>query len=245
MGTSTWFVSDLHLSAQRPAAVRVFFDLLERAKTGAEAVYLLGDVFDAWVGDDDLAQPLAAEVASALAAYSSSGGRLYVMHGNRDFLMGERFCLAAGAKMLGDPHLADLYGTPTVLMHGDLLCTEDVRYQTFRNQVRDPAWQAEFLRRPLAERYAMAAAVRRENEAEKSQKTEVIMDVTEDAVQDLLRRFDYPRLIHGHTHRPARHVHRVDGHDCERWVLADWYRSASYLACTPDGCRTEQLGPTW
>jgi len=130
-------------------------------------------------------------------------------------------------------------------MHGDLLCTDDVRYQAFRKQVRDPAWQAAFLARPLADRHAMAVALSRENEAEKSQKTETIMDVTDAAVVDVLRKFGYARLIHGHTHRPGRHIHEVDGHACERWVLADWYDSASYLECSSDGCVVRLLDGRW
>lgn len=241
----TWFVSDLHLSALRPDAVRAYRDLLQRASEHAEAVYVLGDLFDAWVGDDDLTQPLHADVATAMRRYADAGGRLHVLHGNRDFLLAERFCRESGARLIGDPELVDLYGTPTVLMHGDLLCTEDVRYQALRRQVRDPQWQREFLLRPLPERHALAVALSRENEVEKSQKTDAIMDVAEPAVQALLREFGYPRLIHGHTHRPARHVHSVDGRDCDRYVLSDWYRSASYLECTCAGCAPVSIPGRW
>jgi UDP-2,3-diacylglucosamine hydrolase len=241
----TWFVSDLHLNARRPEAVRACHALLAQACTQAEALYVLGDLFDAWVGDDDLALPLHAEIAASMRRYVDAGGRLYALHGNRDFLLSERFCRESGARLIGDPHLVDLYGVATVLMHGDLLCTEDIRYQALRRQVRDPVWQSAFLARPLAERHALAAALSRENEVEKSQKTDAIMDVAESAVQELLRRFAYPRLIHGHTHRPARHVHEVDGRTCDRFVLSDWYHGAAYLECTSQGCRSVSLPGQW
>jgi UDP-2,3-diacylglucosamine hydrolase len=158
------------------------------------------------------------------------------MHGNRDFLLGELFMQDAGATLLPDPTVVDLYGTPTLVTHGDTLCTEDRDYQDFRRMVRDPHWQAGFLAQPLAQRKAQIEELRRKSETEKSMKPADIMDVNQDAVAAAFRAHHYPRLIHGHTHRPARHEHRIDGMLCERWVLTDWYETGGYLRCDSTGC---------
>ena len=163
------------------------------------------------------------------------------MHANRDFLIGSRFSAACRARLLPDPARVDLYGTPTLLMHGDMLCTDDLEYQTFRLQVRNPNFQREFLAQPLAERKQTIETMRAKSEATKKIKPEAIMDVTAAAVEAQLRYNSYPRLIHGHTHRPAMHQHIVDGRRCERWVLADWYTGGSYLHCDAQGCRVVKL----
>jgi UDP-2,3-diacylglucosamine hydrolase len=164
------------------------------------------------------------------------------MHGNRDFLLGERFCSRAGGRLLPDPTRIDLYGTSTLLMHGDTLCTDDVEYQHFRATVREPRWQANFLARPLAERKAIAQGLRNRSEEAKQDKSMDIMDVALPAVEATLRRHGYPRLIHGHTHRPATHRHMVDGHECERWVLPDWYgQHGGYIEVTPRGIEARAL----
>jgi UDP-2,3-diacylglucosamine hydrolase len=163
------------------------------------------------------------------------------MHGNRDFLLDGDFAKACGGSLIDDPYALDLFGTPTLLMHGDTLCTDDTEYQRFRVQVRDPAWQKNFLALPLAVRKRQIEAVRQTSESEKQRKAPEIMDVNQAAVETLLRENSYPRLIHGHTHRPAHHVHRVDGRSCERWVLSDWYRTGSYLRCDERGCTPVQL----
>jgi len=163
------------------------------------------------------------------------------MHGNRDFLIGERFCAACRATLLPEPTRINLYGTPTLLMHGDTLCTDDLEYQKFRTQVRNPDFQREFLAQPLVERKQKIEALRATSEATKKSKPEAVMDVTAAAVEAHLRNYGYPRLIHGHTHRPALHQHIVDGRRCERWVLADWYASGSYLHCDSQGCRVVKL----
>ncbi|MBI5938585.1 MAG: UDP-2,3-diacylglucosamine diphosphatase [Betaproteobacteria bacterium] len=230
------FIADLHLSPALPRANILFKQFLRDVATRAEALYILGDLFEAWVGDDDLDLPFHLKIAQALAELQRHGVRLHIMHGNRDFLLGERFLRAAGAMPLSDPRLIDLHGQPTLLAHGDALCTDDLKYQAFRQQVRDPAWQAAFLAKPLAERRLMAQALREQSEQEKSGKAMAIMDVNADAVAEALRAHGYPRLIHGHTHRPARHVHEVDGHACERWVLPDWYEGGGYLRCDAQGC---------
>jgi UDP-2,3-diacylglucosamine hydrolase len=238
---AVFFISDLHLHDSRPDINRVFFGFLRGPAREAESLYILGDLFEYWAGDDDLGDPFNGSVAAALAEYSRSGPALRFMHGNRDFLLNGEFARACGGTLIDDPHSLDLFGTPTLLMHGDTLCTDDLDYQRFRVQVRNPAWQKGFLALPLAQRKRQIEAVRQTSETEKTRKAPEIMDVNPAAVQAALREHAYPRLIHGHTHRPARHVHRVDGRTCERWVLADWYRSGSYLRCDEDGCTPLEL----
>ena len=237
------FVSDLHLCPSRPAINQVFFDFLRGPAARAEALYILGDLFEYWAGDDDN-DPFNASVLSALSGLADDGAKLYLMHGNRDFLIGECFSDACHATILPDPALLDLYGTPTLLMHGDTLCSDDLGYQEFRGKVRDPRYQQQFLAQPLAERKRIIAGLRTENVEKKQLKSESIMDVTPATVESVLREHRYPRLIHGHTHRPALHRHVVDGHVCERWVLADWYTRGSYLQCDNTGCNVIELAST-
>ena len=229
------FVSDLHLCPSRPTIHRLFLDFLSGPARGAEALYILGDLFEYWAGDDDLPDPFNASIATALAACVTSGVKMFFMRGNRDFLVGERFAGAAGVTLLADPTLIDLRGQPTLLTHGDDLCTDDTAYQDFRRKVRAPAWIDDFLAQPLRERKREIARLRALSETEKKKKPAAIMDVNAGAVADLLRRHGYPRLIHGHTHRPAQHEHLVDGRRCERWVLADWYEHGSYLRADSSG----------
>ena len=235
------FVSDLHLTPDRPRATDVFRAFMAGAAAQAQAVYILGDLFEYWVGDDDLADPFNAAVADTLKALSGKGVALHFMHGNRDLLVGAEFARRCGAKLLGDSLLVDLYGTRTLVMHGDTLCTEDLAYQKFRAFAHDPANQQRFLAQPIDERRRQIVAYRGDSEREKADKTAEIMDVTPATVEKTLREHGYPRLIHGHTHRPGRHVHVVDGKSCERWVLTDWYGRAGYLRCDASGCRAEAL----
>lgn len=235
------FISDLHLSPDRPAINRLFLDFLDGPAAGAEALYVLGDLFEYWAGDDDLDEPFNREMVSALARMAARGVSLYVMHGNRDFLMGEKFAAACRAMLLPDPTITHVCRVPTLLMHGDTLCTGDAAYQAFRAQVRDAVWQKEFLAKPLEERKAMIGQLRARSELEKQAKPAEIMDVSSGAVEQELRRHGFPRLIHGHTHRPARHLHAVEGRSCERWVLPDWYQGGGYLACDAAGCRLVTL----
>ena len=232
----TLFISDLHLCASRAQTNQLFFDFLKNTAIHAESLYVLGDLFEYWPGDDDIDDPLHTTVASAFSQLKEKGVALFLMHGNRDFLMGERFCKAAGMTMLHDPFLINLYGAPTLLMHGDTLCTDDVSYIAFRAQVRNPAWQKAFLAKPLAERKTIIEDFRQSSKHAQTQKSAEIMDVTNVAVQDTLRTYHYPRLIHGHTHRPAKHLEAVDGTICERWVLPDWYEHGGYLRCDYNGC---------
>jgi UDP-2,3-diacylglucosamine hydrolase len=210
------FVSDLHLAAERPHINELFFGFLRGTAARAQALYILGDLFEYWVGDDDL-DPLNTAVADALRGIADRGVALHLMHGNRDVLVGEAFAERSSARLLADPVLLDLHGTRTLLMHGDTLCTDDVEYQKFRAYMHDPANQRRFLAQPLAVRRQQVLGMRAASEEHK-------------------REFGDPRLIHGHTHRPARHEHVVDGRACERWVLNDWYERGGYLRCDASGC---------
>lgn len=240
--THTLFVSDLHLCRERPQATRLFLNFLANRARNAQALYILGDLFEYWAGDDDIDDPHHRPVIAALRALSEGGCALYVMHGNRDFLMGADFAQASGAVLLPDPVLIDLHGRRALLTHGDLQCTDDVEYQVFRSKVRDPLWQQDFLAQPLPQRKAQIAALRARSEQEKSCKDAAIMDVNASAVADLLRSHDFPPLlIHGHTHRPGRHAVEVDGKRCERIVLADWGDRGSCLECSAHGCEVWEL----
>lgn len=233
---TTLFISDLHLAGERPQIVAQFLDLLRGEAREAEALYILGDLFEAWLGDDAVLPELA-PVISALRELSDSGVPLFVMVGNRDFLMGEGFAAMTGARLLDDPSVIDLYGTPTLLMHGDTLCTDDVAYQRVRAQVRDPAWIAGALAMSLEERIETARRMRQQSQAHTSATAEAIMDVNAEAVAAAFRQHGVQRMIHGHTHRPALHRLTVDGRAAERIVLGDWYRHASILRCDAQGCR--------
>ena len=235
------FISDLHLAAERPQITAQFLRFTTDIAVHAGALYILGDLFEYWVGDDDNDDPLDITVSSALKALAGRGVPVFLMQGNRDVLMGNAFAERCGAGLLDDPELIDLYGTPTLLTHGDALCTDDTDYQRFRAYARDPGNQARFLSQPLAARHEQMRGMRAQSVASKEQKSEAIMDVAQAAVEDLLRRHDYPRLIHGHTHRPARHTHIVDGHTCERWVLNDWYERGGYIRCDAAGCAAIML----
>jgi UDP-2,3-diacylglucosamine hydrolase len=235
------FISDLHLSLEEPDTAQRFFKLLDSIQGTAEAVSILGDLFETWVGDDELAAPFQASIAHALARLTDSGIQVGIMHGNRDFLIGSDFLAASGAYLLPDPSLIDLYGEPTLLLHGDSLCSDDQDYQTFRKQVRSPAWQREFLAKPLPERLAIAREMRTESRLAQSGKSMAILDVNPEAVCQAFRSHGCRRMIHGHTHRPARHVLEIDGVSCERWVLTDWYSDGGYLLCDPSGCELKSL----
>ena len=233
----TLFVSDLHLCSARPATRQLFANFLTGPARQAAALYILGDLFEYWAGDDDLAEPFHAQVCAGLRALAEQGTQVFFIPGNRDFLTAGGFARASGARQLTEPHLVDIAGRATLLMHGDTLCTDDSAYQAFRTMVRSDAWRATFLALPLSERKDQIEALRRKSEHEKQVKSAAIMDVNADAVAAVLRSHGYPRLIHGHTHRPAHHLHRLEGHVCERWVLGDWYAQGNYLHCDESGCR--------
>lgn len=230
------FISDLHLDRQRPDSVALFQQFMREIAPASSGLYILGDFFESWVGDDDLSDPFHGEIVAALRTLSESGVPVFFLPGNRDFLAGAGFAGAAGFTLLPDPARIDLFGTPTLLSHGDILCTDDAAYQAFRNQVRDPSWQAEFLARPLPERHALAHALRERSEQAKAGKKPEIMDVNALAVSRLALDMNVKRIIHGHTHRPARHEFHVADRIVERWVLPDWYESGGYLRCDAEGC---------
>lgn len=233
------FISDLHLSVDQPHSMAAFRHFIAALTPQTEALYILGDLFDYWAGDDDLSDPFHAQVIASLRNLATHGTKVYLLHGNRDLLMGETLANACQATLLDDPALIDLYGTPTLLSHGDLLCTGDTEYQRYRAQVHDADFQRQFLAKPLAERKVYIAQLREHSMAEKQSKDSAIMDVSDEAVIALLREHGYPRLIHGHTHRLGRHEHLVDGHTCERWVLGDWNNKVNALRCDSSGIRWE------
>lgn len=235
------FISDLHLSANQPRSTEVFLHFMQHTAPKAEALYVLGDLFESWAGDDDLDDPFHQQVARALHTLAAGGTQLFIMHGNRDFLMAEKLAAACHATLLPDPTLVGLYGTPTLLTHGDTLCTGDAAYQSYRSQVHEPAWQQQFLSQPLAQRKAVIEQLRARSEDEKQRKSSDLMDVSAAAVAELLREYGYPRLIHGHTHRTRHHLHTVDGHGCDRWVLGDWHETGNALRCDAAGCRLETV----
>jgi UDP-2,3-diacylglucosamine hydrolase len=240
--STTLFISDLHLAEERPEINSLFFRFMEDTARGAEALYVLGDLFDYWVGDDQLDHdPLARSVTDTIRRLSDAGARVYFMHGNRDFLISERFAREAGLTILADPTLIELYNQQVLLMHGDTLCTEDVAYQQFRAQTRTAEWKNATLAKPYESRQQLAQSIRAQSDSEKNQKPEEIMDVTEATVEEVFRQHHYPLMIHGHTHRPATHRLSVDGHACERWVLADWHGRGECLEISKSGLRRKSF----
>jgi UDP-2,3-diacylglucosamine hydrolase len=232
---SSLFVSDLHLSEERPSANERFFSFLEETASGAGALYILGDLFEYWVGDDDLDDPFNAVIAGFLRNLSRGGVHLFLMQGNRDFLMGERFCDATGAQLLPDPWRLHLGANATVLLHGDTLCTDDVDYQAWRRTARSAEWQQDFLSKSLAQRREIILGLREKSRAVIQAKPAEIMDVNPAAVQQAFEASGATLMVHGHTHRAGHHVHEVGGRRCERWVLPDWYGSGGYLELDATG----------
>ena len=225
------FASDLHLCEATPRIADAFVGLLEGPAREAEALYLLGDVFEYWAGDDDRDTPFHARIVGALRDLTAHGVEVGFLPGNRDFLIGEAFSRATGVRLLPDPFVLSLPAWQFVLTHGDAFCTDDLPYQQFRAMVRNPAWQQQFLALPLAVRKQQIEAIRQKSEAGKKEKagtgSDYLMDVNAGTVEDFLHDHGYATLIHGHTHRPATHDHVVDGIHCERWVLADWREDAA------------------
>ncbi|PAV26781.1 UDP-2,3-diacylglucosamine diphosphatase [Tamilnaduibacter salinus] len=229
----TLFISDLHLEESRRDITDAFLRFLRDHAPGADQLFILGDFFEAWIGDDERT-PLQEEVAEALKAVTAGGTRLYLMHGNRDFLIGEDFCQRVGGELLDDPTVIDLHGTPTLLMHGDSLCTADVEYQKFRKTMRDPQWQTMFLKRPLADRQLVARQLRDMSMAKNQGKKEAIMDVTPEDVVASMEQHGVQRLIHGHTHRPAIHELTANDEEARRYVLGDWDESVWWIEAIDD-----------
>lgn len=231
------FASDLHLCPARPGTVHLFERFLAGPAREAEALYLLGDIFEYWAGDDDLADSFNARLCAAIQKVGAGGTAIFFLPGNRDFLVGEKFCAATGARLLPDEIVVDVAGARTLLLHGDTLCTDDADYQRFRAMVRNERWQRDFLALPLAERRARIEQLRANSEREKQGKPSEIMDVAAASVVAAFRCHEVGRMIHGHTHRPARHALDIDGRPSERWVLPEWTEAGGYLACDAAGCR--------
>jgi len=226
---TTLFVSDLHLDASRPRITRLFAEFVRDEASHANALYILGDLFEAWIGDD-ADDDTGDEVAAALAALHARGVPSFFIHGNRDFLLGDAYARRARMTLLPDASVVEIEGEPTLLMHGDTLCTDDAPYQAFRAQAHAPAWQRAFLARPLAERRAFAEHARAESKRYTKSVADAITDVNASAVSETLRQHGVHRLVHGHTHRPARHRDTLEGNPVERIVLGDWYEQGSVLS---------------
>jgi len=222
------FISDLHLHADRPAGIELFLRFMRTEASSASALYILGDLFEAWIGDDD-SDPAHAPIIEALAELSVRDVPVYFMHGNRDFLIGREFAAASGCRLLHEWHVAEIEGQRVLLTHGDLLCTDDTPYQELRRLVRDPAWQRDFLARPLDERRAIADSLRERSRTETAAKPAEIMDVNDVAVDAAMRTHDVRLLLHGHTHRPRVHDLTVDGRAAQRIVLGAWYEHGSVV----------------
>jgi len=241
MPESTLFISDLHLCGARPAITRLFLEFLQRRARTARALYILGDLFEYWIGDEAVEQPEFRPIIDGLRHLTAGGTPVFVMHGNRDFLMGNRFEQASGCRLLVDPTRLDLHGVPTLLMHGDSLCTDDVEYMQFRTQVRNPAWQKAFLAKPVAEREAIVRNYREISKISTASKKPEIMDTNQRAVETIMREHRVHRMIHGHTHRPREHLFSLDGQPARRMVLGDWYEQGSVLRVDDQGWQLESL----
>ncbi len=237
---SILFISDLHLSAERPDITQAFHQLLQNIAPDSEALYILGDLFEVWLGDD-LIPPEYHESIAELKQLSQKNVPIYIMRGNRDFLFGPQFELLSGATLIDDPTIIDLYGTTTLLMHGDTLCTDDIKYQEFRTMVRNPAFQTDFLSKTPAERIAIAKQLRDTSKSETHSKSEEIMDVNSTAVIDAFTQHSVQNFIHGHTHRPAVHELEANNLPAKRIVLQDWYDAGSVLIYTDSGFHVEKI----
>ena len=223
-----FFISDLHLSPEQPALAQGFKDFLTDINQQANALYILGDFFDSWIGDDE-DHPFVQAIKDQLSIFSQQGHALYIQRGNRDFLMGEKFAADIGGHLLGDEALIEIAGQKVLLMHGDSLCTADTEYMKFRAMVRGTAWQSQILAMPIAARRQLAQDLRSKSHSMNVTKAEDIMDVSQDEVENVMRKHRVNTLIHGHTHRPAVHHFMLDGLQSNRFVLGDWGKTAWYI----------------
>lgn len=237
----TLFISDLHLSIEKPELIRCFLNFLNQRALQADRLYILGDLFDSWVGDDDYTPPNA-KIRKALKKLTQSGTQVFFQSGNRDFLLGERFGRETGVQLLGDYAVIELNGQATLLTHGDLLCTDDLPYQQFRLKSRSPEWRQNVLAKPLLLRLLAARWYRLRSFFHKRKKSQEIMDVNQTTVIKVMQTHQTLRLIHGHTHRPAIHDFILEGKEAQRIVLADWTKNKAELLCWNDaGYRMESL----
>ena len=234
------FISDLHLHAGDASTIRRFAEFAAGAAREANQLYILGDLFEAWIGDDE-DDPRIQPIVAALERLTDSGVACAVMHGNRDFLLGERFCALTGCRLLGEFERIQWNGEPVLLTHGDLLCTDDTRYLELRAQLRAPEWQRSFLAKSLAERRQIASDLRQLSATEIAAKSDDIMDVNQAAVERTMRDFGVRLLVHGHTHRPAVHRFDLDGRPATRIVLGSWHDEPTCVRATPAGLALETL----
>jgi UDP-2,3-diacylglucosamine hydrolase len=237
----TLFISDLHLGSERPAIVRLFLDFLATRARRADALYILGDLFEFWIGDEMAQLAPVAPIVAGLRALTDAGIPVHVMHGNRDFLLGAGFARVTGCQLLAEPARARFGGEEVLLLHGDTLCTDDIEYQRFRKMVRNPEFVRDFLAKSVEERAAIAQNLRETSQAAIAGKKPEIMDVNENAVRDTMRAQGVRHIIHGHTHRPAQHVFDLDGAPARRTVLGDWYEQGSVLEFADGTWRLESL----
>lgn len=229
---TTWFISDLHLEPARPASTHLLFEFLQHIRGQAEALYILGDLFEYWIGDDFLATPEGQRVLPILQAFrqvAASGTPIYLQHGNRDFLLAEQFAELSSMTLLPEQKTIDLYGQSTLIMHGDLLCTDDIDYQKARVLFRSPQWQQQILAKSIPERLQYAQSLRMQSQQTAQTKQEDILDANQTAIEAAMRTAQVTQLIHGHTHRPAIHEFNLEGQSAKRIVLGDWYQQGSFL----------------
>ncbi len=222
------FISDLHLAPERPDIIQLFIEFINTQAAQAESLYILGDLVEYWLGDDDSASGLT-PAFDAMKQLANKGVKIYLMHGNRDFLMGEKLAARCGCTLIHEPYITHFENVPVLLLHGDTLCTDDLRYQELRLMLRNPAWQADFLSKPLEVREQMALALRKQSQEETQLKASDIMDVNADAVNEAFISNNVSLMIHGHTHRPAIHDLKINSQPVQRIVLGDWYSQGSVL----------------
>ena len=234
------FISDLHLQEDKPYVTDAFLTFLDTTAKEAERLYILGDLFEVWIGDD-LKSELSNEIKERFVLLKNRSTSIFAMHGNRDFLIGEKFCEETGVTLLDDPSKLELFGKDTLLMHGDLLCTKDVAYQEFRKTSRSPQWRKEFLDKPIEEREKITQELRTKSKKATSQKEDEIMDVSPDAVEEIMTTHDVRLLIHGHTHRPHVHSLKINEAPAQRIVLGDWDKSAWYIWMDDESCELKQF----
>ena len=237
---ATLFISDLHLEAERPDIAKQFLEFMEKEARECEELYILGDLFEAWVGDDD-PNTHYFTIKRSLRKLVDRGVPVYFMHGNRDFMVGREFSNETGVKILADPYRVDMYGRKVLLSHGDLLCTDDIQYQKVRKMTRDPEWQAKMRAKPLKERLRIAAEARRHSLEQTINMSLEIMDVNQQAVEKMIREHNVDVLLHGHTHRPAVHTVDLGNRKAQRIVLGDWYRQGSVVRWDSRGPRLESM----
>ena len=242
--TQTLFVSDLHLDQKRPHIIAAFCNFLDKLKdnSGTDALYILGDLFEYWIGDDDPAIGLES-VIDSIRQLRKASIPVYFIHGNRDFLIGKGFAKQTHCNILQEETVIDLYGTPTLIMHGDTLCTDDIAYQKYRAKARNPFIQKPLLMLSVKQRLKIAERLRNKSKSATQEKTEEIMDVNQQTVEQVMQKHNVRCLIHGHTHRPAEHKFTLNGTTYKRFVLGDWYEQGSVLYCNQDGNRLETFHP--